>query len=184
MHDALKSFKYKPNQKILRITYQFWKTPKIFSTTPKVRSKIMKCMIKSEKASYQMKNKDLKTEKNVRKMKRLSFGCLGEGEILFCHERSGRNKTEIAWILFIGTLSISMDWEVSRIKACVLFVEELSRICWEVSTTKGSRWIEVAIEHPESFLMDQSSYRKAVENVIKRSWRVSIDSLVVERYRA
>ena len=37
-------------------------------------------------------------------------------------------------------------------------IEELFRICQEVSTAKGSRWIEVAIEHLESFSMDQSSY--------------------------
>ena len=79
----------------------------------------MKCMIKMKKASYQMKNKDLETENEVRKMKRLSFGCLGEGEILFCRERSGRNGKEIAWILFIGNLSFWMDRKVSRIKnAC------------------------------------------------------------------
>ena len=38
----------------------------------------MKCMIKRKKVSYQMKNNDLETENEVRKMKRLSFGCLGE----------------------------------------------------------------------------------------------------------
>ena len=75
----------------------------------------MKCMIKKEKVSHQMKNKDLETEDEVRKMKRLSFGCLGEGEKPFCRERSGRNGTEIARILFIGNLSFSMDREVSRI---------------------------------------------------------------------
>ena len=37
-------------------------------------------MIKREKVSYQMKNKDHEIENEVRKMKRLSFGCLGEGE--------------------------------------------------------------------------------------------------------
>ena len=50
---------------------------------------------------------------------------------------------------------------------CVTSIEELSRICQEVSIAKGSRWIEVAIEHPESFSMDRSSYQEAVENVIK-----------------
>ena len=78
-----------------------------------------------------MKNKDLKTEKEVRKMKRLSFGCLGEGKILFFLERLGRNETEIAWILFIGNLSFSMDREVSRIKntctICRRAVQNLSR---------------------------------------------------------
>ena len=29
---------------------------------------------------------------------------------------------------------------------CVLSVEELSNICQEMSTAKGSRWIEIAIE--------------------------------------
>ena len=68
-----------------------------------------------------MKNMDLETKNDVRKMKRLSVGCLGEGEILFCQERSGRNGIEITWILFIGNLNVSMDREVSRIKnACFI----------------------------------------------------------------
>ena len=75
----------------------------------------MKCMIKKEKVSHQMKNKDLETEDEVRKMKRLSFGSLGEGEKPFCRERSRTNATEIIRILFIGNLSFSMDREVSRI---------------------------------------------------------------------
>ena len=41
-----------------------------------------------------------------------------------------------------------------ELKMRVLSVEKLSRICREVSTTKGCRWIEVAIKHPESFSMD------------------------------
>ena len=124
-----------------------------------------------------MKNKDLEIENEVRKMKRLSFGCLGEGEKPFCRERSGRKGTEIAEI------SVSQWIERYReLKTCVLFVEELSRICREVSIAKESRWIEVAIEHPKSFSMDRSSYREAIENAIKSSLRVSIDSLVVERY--
>ena len=79
MHDILKSFEQKPtphfnkNSKVL-------KKSQTISKTLKVRSKIMKCMIKKEKVSHQMKNKDLETEDEVRKMKRLSFGCLGEGE--------------------------------------------------------------------------------------------------------
>ena len=32
---------------------------------------------------------------------------------------------------------------------------------------KEARWIEIAIEHLESFSMDQSSYRKAIKNAIK-----------------
>ena len=50
-----------------------------------------------------------------------------------------------------------------------------SRRWWEVSAT-GSRWIEVAIEYPESFSTNQSSYREVVDNAIKNNWRVSIDS--------
>ena len=76
----------------------------------------MKCMIKKEKVSHQMKNKDLETEDEVRKMKRLSFGCLGEGEKPFCRERSRTNATEIIRILFIGNLSFSMDQKLSRFK--------------------------------------------------------------------
>ena len=76
---------------------------------------------KEGETSYQMKNMKLEIENEVRKMKRLSFECLGEGEILFYRERSGRNGIEIAWILFIGNLSFLMDREVSRIKnACFI----------------------------------------------------------------
>ena len=35
-----------------------------------------------------------------------------------------------------------MDQEVSSFKTRELVVEELSRICWEVSTIKGIWWIE------------------------------------------
>ena len=85
-------------------------------------------MIKRKKVSYQMKNNDLETENEVRKMKRLSFGCLGEVEKPFCHERLGRNETEITRILFIGNLSFSIDRELSRFKRRFLADEELLRI--------------------------------------------------------
>ena len=35
-----------------------------------------------------------------------------------------------------------MDQEVSWFKTRELVVEELSRIYWEVSTTKGAQWIK------------------------------------------
>ena len=54
---------------------------------------------------------------------------------------------------------------------CMQGYLDRSRRCQEVSTT-GSRWIEVAIEHLESFSMDQSSYWECQKN----SWRVLIDS--------
>ena len=41
------------------------------------------------------------TEERVRKLKRLSLRCLGEGENLFCQERSRRNEIEITQILYI-----------------------------------------------------------------------------------
>ena len=109
MHDVFKSSKLKPIPKLSQKLKSFDKRSQIISKTPKVRSQIMKCMIKMKKAPHQMKNKDLETENEVRKMKRLSLRCLGEGEILFCLERLGRNGIEITWILFIGKLSFSMD---------------------------------------------------------------------------
>ena len=59
-------------------------------------------MIKREKESYQMKNKDLETENEVRKMKSLSFWRLREGKKSIYQERSRRIETKIARILFIG----------------------------------------------------------------------------------
>ena len=35
--------------------------------------------------------------------------------------------------------------------------------------SKEARWIEVAIEHPESFSMDRNSYREAIETAIKEA---------------
>ena len=97
-----------------------------------------------------MKNKDLEIENEVRKMKRLSFGCLGKGEKHFCRERSGRNGTEIARILFIRNLSFSMDREVSRIKKALFSyrraIEDLTRGVH----SKDSQWIELAIENLSS----------------------------------
>ena len=63
----------------------------------------MKCMIKKEKVSHQMKNKDLETEDEVRKMKRLSFGCLGVREERSYQERLKENGSEIASRKFIET---------------------------------------------------------------------------------
>ena len=93
-----------------------------------------------------MRNKDLEIENEVRKMKRLSFGCLGEGEKPFCRERSGRDGTEIARILFIGNLSFSMDREVSRIKKMLFSYRRAIKDLTRGVHSKDSRWIEVAIE--------------------------------------
>ena len=79
MHDFLNHLNKNPSQNFNKNSKVLKKSQTI-SKTLKVRSKIMKCMIKKEKVSHQMKNKDLETEDEVRKMKRLSFGCLGEGE--------------------------------------------------------------------------------------------------------
>ena len=46
-----------------------------------------------------------------------------------------------------------------------------------IEQTKAFSIDRESIEHPESFSMDQA----AIENVIKSSWRGSIDSLAVER---
>jgi len=108
----------------------------------------MKCMTKREKVSYHMKNKDIETENEVRKMKRLSCGCLGEGEKPFYQERLGRNGTEIARIKFIGNLSFLMDREVSIIKKALFSFQRAIEDLTRGVHSKDSRWIEVAIEHP------------------------------------
>ena len=53
--------------------------------------------------------------------------------------------------------------EVLRLETRALSIEELSNICREVSIAKGSRWIEEAIEQPESILMD----RVAIEKLLR-----------------
>ena len=50
-----------------------------------------------------MKNKDHETETEVRKMKSLSFGCLGVREERSYRERSKENGFEIARLEFIET---------------------------------------------------------------------------------
>ena len=60
-------------------------------------------MIKMKQVSYQMRNKDLETENEVRKMKRLSFGCLGVREERSYEERLKENGSEIARHEFIET---------------------------------------------------------------------------------
>ena len=78
------------------------KNLKQFQNPQKLGQRSWKCMIKMKKVSYQMRNKDLETEKEVRKMKSLSFGWLREGEKSVYREGSRRIETEIARILFIG----------------------------------------------------------------------------------
>ena len=48
---------------------------------------------------------------------------------------------------------------------------------------KEARWIEVAIEELSRRQKFSRLIKLAIENEIKRSWRVSIDSLSVESYR-
>ena len=50
-----------------------------------------------------MKNRDLETKNEVRKMKRLSFGCLGVREERSYQERLKENGSEIASRKFIET---------------------------------------------------------------------------------
>ena len=63
MYEVLNSFKWKPILKFLKITQQFWKTPKV-SKTPKPRSQNMKCMKNERLEAYQEK-KILKDRKSV-----------------------------------------------------------------------------------------------------------------------
>ena len=120
-------------------------------------------------------------------------------EVWSVRERFGKmrrqkllREIEEKWRKFTWTLYkekhkarwIERFWEVSSFKMCELSVEELSRICREVSTAKGARWIEKLssiYQVSRKFLDGSSSYQEAIENVIKRSWKGSIDSLTVER---
>ena len=79
-------------------------------------------------------------------VKRLSEKCLGERNDTNYRKRSKRNERNVAHTLYIEIFVARwIEW-CQALKRHVLFVEELSRICREVSTAKGSQWIEVAIE--------------------------------------
>ena len=57
-------------------------------------------------------------------------------------------------------------------KMHALAVEELLRICQEVSIAKGSQWIEKLLSiyrEVRNFLNGSSSCQEAIENAIKRS---------------
>ena len=49
----------------------------------------------------------------------------------------------------------------------ILAIEQAIKDITRGFLNKEARWIEIAIEHLESFSMDQSSYRKAIKNAIK-----------------
>ena len=114
-------------------------------------------------------------------------GVFGRWKDANYRERSRRNKRNVVRTLYVEVLvsrQIERCRELSRIKTHELVVEELSRICWEVSTAKGSRWIEKPssiYRASRKFHDGSSSYWAAIENAIKRSWKGSIDSLAVER---
>ena len=60
-------------------------------------------MIKMKKVSYQKRNKDLETKKEVRNVRVLSLRCLGVREERKYRERSKENGSEIARRVFIET---------------------------------------------------------------------------------
>ena len=85
----------------------------------------------------------------VRNMKRLSLRSFGVREERIYRERLEKSDRKIARIQYIekhNSRQIERCQEALRIKTCVLSVKELSSIYRKVSTAKGSRWIEVAIE--------------------------------------
>ena len=97
-----------------------------------------------ERRSYQKKKDQFRL-----KPLGMKFGVrerwLGRGRDVFCQERLGRNEENIAQTLFIGipvSRWIDRYQDLSRIKTREIAIEELLRICREVSIAKGARWIE------------------------------------------
>ena len=149
----------------------------------------MKCMMNEWK-------RDIPEEENVL-WDRKTLGL----EVWSVRERFGKmrrrklsREIEEKWRKFAWTLYkekhkawwIERCQEVLSFKTCELSVEELSRICREVSTAKGARWIEKLssiYQVSRKFLDGSSSYQEAIENAIKRSWKGSIDSLAVKKDR-
>ena len=116
-----------------------------FSKTSKVRSKDMKCMINERENIILEKKNDLKAEDLLGMRFRVKERWLGRRGDVFCRERSRRNEENIAQTLFIGTPVsrwIERYWDLLRLKTREIAIKQLSRICWEVSTTKGAWWIE------------------------------------------
>ena len=87
---------FNKNSKVLKNLKQFQKPRKLGQRS-------WKCMMKMKKVSYQMRNKDLETENEVRRLKSLRFGCLGVREEKSYQERSKENGFEIARHEFIQT---------------------------------------------------------------------------------
>ena len=149
----------------------------------------MKCMMNEWKRDISEEENDLWDRKK-----------LGL-EVWSVRERFGKmrrrklsREIEEKWRKFMWTLYkekhkawwIERCQEVSSFKTCELSIEELSRICREVSTAKGAWWIEKLsgiYRASRKFLDGSSSNQEAIENVIKRSWKGLIDSLAVKRCR-
>ena len=127
--------------------------------------------------------------------------CLGRGRDIFCRERSRRNEENIARTLYIEnpvSRWIKMCQDLSRVKTQEIAIEQLSRNCREVSTTKWPRWIEKLLSIYQiyrNFLDGSRSCRATIEiesqesrwieititTIEKGSLKGSIDSLAVER---
>ena len=113
--------------------------------------------------------------------------CFGRGRDTILSREIRENERKLHWKVYIENhkaRQIERFWEVLRFKMREKVVEELSRICWEVSTAKVSRWIENLLRiyrASRKFLDGSSSCWEVIENAIKRSWKGSIDSLTVKR---
>ena len=185
MHDVLTRLS-KTQPKNLAKTSSILKKPKNFTKTQNLGKKEWNAWYKREIRSYQMK-KTWFWQKIKWRSDKVEFEEFG-------WERSENLSREIVEneIIFALTLYIENHkawWiercrNVSSFKTRELTIKELSRICREVSTAKGARWIKKLssiYQASRKFLDGSSSYWAAIENAIKRSWRGSIDNLAVER---
>ena len=120
-------------------------------------------------------------EREREREREMSLGRRGDK---ICRERSGRNERKSRWSIYIENHKARWIERYQALKMREIAIKELSRICRGVSTAKGPRWIEKLLSiyrASKTFLNGSSSYREAIKNAIKRSWKVSIDSLAIER---
>ena len=180
MHEHLGSFTQNPSQKFHKNFINFEKHQKhqnldlnVWNAWRMSEREIVPSDLRQEKA----KNHVGLREKRV----------FGRWKDRFYRERSGRSE-EKSCKSFIyknhKAQQIERCREVSRFKTHEKAIEGLSRICREVSTAKGCRWIEKLLRIyrvSRKFLDGSSNYWEIIENAIKSNQKGLIDSLAVER---
>ena len=126
-------------------TSKILKNHKKFQKPQKMGQNIWNAWLMSKKSSYQRRKIDLEAEDFLG----MRFGVrkkgFGRWKDTNYQERSRRNERNVTRTLYIEipvSRWIERCRDLSRIKMREIAIEQLLRICLEVSKAKGSRWIE------------------------------------------